>query len=58
MSNRRLSVGKIKEILRLKLNRGISEREISRSYRVSRSTVADYLRRDVAAKLSWAEASV
>jgi transposase len=57
MPNRRLSVRKIKEILRLKLDCGISEREISRSCHVSRSTVADYLRRAVAAKLTWSEAS-
>jgi len=49
---------KIKEILRLKLDCGISEREISRSCQVSRSTVADYLRRAAAAKLTWTEASV
>ncbi len=48
---------KIKEVLRLKYDCGISEREIARSCQVSRSTVADYLRRAVAAKLSWAEAS-
>jgi len=57
MPNRRLSVRKIKEILRLKLDCGISEREISRSCLVSRSTVADYLRRAAAAKLTWSEAS-
>ncbi len=57
MSNRRLSVRKIKEILRLKLDCGISEREISRSCQISRSTVADYLRRAAAARLSWPEAS-
>ena len=48
---------KIKEVLRLKYDCGISEREIARSCQVSRSTVADYLRRAAAAKLSWAEAS-
>src|SRR4030043_34199 len=58
MPNRRLSMRKIKEILRLKLDCGISEREISRSCQVSRSTVADYLRRVAAAKLTWTEASV
>ena len=57
MPNRRLSVRKIKEILRLKLDCGISEREIARSCRISRSTVADYLRRATAARLTWAEAS-
>jgi len=58
MPNRRLSLRKIKEILRLKLECGISEREISRSCQVSRSTVADYLRRAAAAKLTWTEASL
>ena len=57
MPNRRLSVRKIKEILRLKFDCGISEREISRSCQVSRSTVADYLRRAAAAKLTSVEAS-
>ncbi|HEY4712548.1 MAG TPA: helix-turn-helix domain-containing protein, partial [Dehalococcoidia bacterium] len=42
MPNRRLSVRKIKEVLRLKYDCGISEREIARSCQVSRSTVADY----------------
>ena len=49
---------KIKEVLRLKYDCGISEREISRSCQVSRSTVADYLRRAAAARLTWAEAAV
>src|SRR3972149_5766511 len=57
MPNRRLSMRKIKEVLRLKYDCGISEREISRSCQVSRSTVADYIRRAAAAKLSWVEAS-
>ena len=58
MPNRRLSLRKIKEILRLKLECGISERDISRSCQVSRSTIADYLRRAAAAKLTWTEASL
>src|SRR4030066_2039578 len=57
MPNRRLSMRKIKEVLRLKYDCGISEREIARSCQVSRSTVADYLRRAAAAKVTWAEAS-
>jgi len=48
---------KIKEVLRLKYDCGISEREISRSCSISRSTVADYVRRATAAGLSWNEAS-
>jgi len=58
MPNRRLSLRKVKEILRLKLQCGISEREISRNCRVSRSTVSDYLRRAAAAKLRWTEVSL
>jgi transposase len=58
MPNRRLSVRKIKEILRLKFDCGISDREIARSCQVSRSTVADYLRRASAARLIWEEASL
>ena len=57
MPNRRLSMRKIKEVLRLKYDCGISEREISRSCQVSRSTVADYIRRTAAAGLNWSEAS-
>ena len=57
MPNRRLSLRKIKEVLRLKYDCGISEREIARSCQVSRSTVADYIRRAGAARLNWAEAS-
>ena len=49
---------KIKEILRLKYECGISEREIARSCQISRATVAEYLRRSSAAGINWAEASV
>ena len=49
---------KIKEVLRLKYECRISEREIARSCQVSRSTVADYLRRASAAGIiSWTEAT-
>jgi len=48
---------KIKEVLRLKYYLGVSEREIARSCQISRSTVADYLRRAAAAGLNWSEAS-
>jgi transposase len=57
MPNRRLSMRKIKEVLRLKYDCGISEREISRSCSISRSTVADYLRRATATGLTWDEAA-
>jgi transposase len=48
---------KIKEVLRLKYDCGLSEREISRSCRVSRSTVAEYLMRAQAAGLGWPKAA-
>ena len=48
---------KIKEVLRLKYDCGLSAREIARSCQVSRSTVADYLMKAQAAGLSWPEAS-
>jgi transposase len=57
LANRRLPVRKIREVLRLKFDCGISEREIARSCRVSRSTVADYLRRATAANVDWQEAA-
>src|SRR3972149_830130 len=57
MPNRRLSMRKIKEVLRLKYDCGISEREIARSCSVSRSAVAEYVRRAAAAGLSWQEAA-
>ena len=56
MANRRLPMRKIKEVLRLKYNCNLSEREISRSCQVSRSTVADYLMKAKAAGISWPEA--
>jgi len=57
MANRRLPMRKIKEVLRLKYDCGLSAREIARSCQVSRSTVADYLMKAQAAGLSWPEAS-
>jgi transposase len=53
MSKRKLSMRKIKEILRMKWSCGISERRIATSCRISRSTVADCIGRAQAAGLSW-----
>ena len=47
---------KIIEVPRLKLDCGISEREISRSCLISRSTVADYVSRATITGLKWTEA--
>jgi transposase len=56
MANRRLPVRKIKEVLRLKYDCNLSDRQIARSCQVSRSTIADYIMKAKAAGLSWPEA--
>jgi transposase len=48
---------KIKEVLRLKLEGGLSNRHIARSCHVSRTAVAEYLTRFEDAGLSWPEAA-
>ena len=53
MPAERLPMKKIKDILRLKWECGLSTRQIARSQKVARSTVAEYLRRATAAGLSW-----
>lgn len=53
MPAKRLSMRKIREILRLKFECGQSNRTIARSCSISRSTVADYLLRASAAGLTW-----
>ncbi len=57
MTNKRLPMRKIKEVLRLKYVCGLGEREIARSCRVSRATIGNYLRRAEAAGLNWAVAA-
>ncbi|MBM4324636.1 MAG: helix-turn-helix domain-containing protein [Deltaproteobacteria bacterium] len=53
MANRRLSIRKIKEVLRLHQKIGLSERQIAKSCDISRSTVKEYLHRAQRAGLSW-----
>ena len=53
MANQRLSMRKTKEILRLKYELGLKNRQIARSCSISPETVARYLRRAEEAKLSW-----
>jgi transposase len=53
MAKERLSMRKIKEILRLKSDRSLSNRRIAESCSLSHSTVADYLIRAKLAGLSW-----
>src|SRR4030095_13588002 len=49
----RLTMRKIKEILRLKFELKLKNREIARSCQIPHSTVADYLRRARDAGLTW-----
>lgn len=53
MSAERLSMRKLREILRLHYDRALSQRAIARSCGVGASTIADYLSRAKAAKLTW-----
>ena len=53
MAAERLPLRKTREILRLKLQAGLSQRAIARSAKVSQSTVNDYVGRAVVAKLTW-----
>ena len=53
MPAERLSMRKIREILRLKWEQELSNRKIAESCVVSRRSVTDYLRRAEAAGLSW-----
>lgn len=53
MSKERLSMRKIKNILRLRFQVGLSLRDISRSLGVSYGTVSNYIQRATEANLSW-----
>jgi len=53
MTQERLSMRKIKEVLRLKWDKGLSNRAIARSCRISHSTVSEYVKRAEAAGLQW-----
>ncbi|MGH9969115.1 MAG: IS21 family transposase, partial [Pyrinomonadaceae bacterium] len=53
MPNRRKSMRKIKEVLRLKYVHELSERQIARSCGIGKTTVAEYLMRARAAGLGW-----
>jgi transposase len=53
MPAQRLSRRQVREVLRLKWACGLSDRKIAHSIRVSRPTVAEYVRRAQAAGLAW-----
>lgn len=56
MAQSRLSVRKIREVLRLRFEAGLSERQIAASLSVARSTVQECLRRVREAGLLWPQA--
>jgi len=53
MAARRLSMRKIKEVLRLHCENGFSARQIAKSLDISRSTIREYLDRAKRAGVSW-----
>jgi transposase len=53
MAARRLSMRKIKEVLRLHYEKGLSAREIARSLDIGRGTIRNYLARVQKAGMSW-----
>lgn len=53
MARERLSMRKITEVLRLNQEGKLSARTIARGCKLARSTVAEYIRRAQAAKLTW-----
>lgn len=53
MPQERLSMRKIREVLRLKQELGLTNRAIARACRVSNSTVGEYLERAETAGVSW-----
>ena len=53
MATRRLSMRKIKEVLRLYHEKSFSTRDIGKSLGIGRSTVHDYLNRAQEVGLSW-----
>jgi transposase len=53
MAQERLTLRKIREILRLKEEAGLSNRAIARACKISNSTVGEYLRRARAAGVHW-----
>jgi transposase len=57
VAKRRLSVRKIKEVLRLHYEKGFSTRQIAKSLSIGRSTVQDYLDRTQRAGLNWSLAA-
>jgi transposase len=58
MTQERLTLRKIREILRLKHEAGLSNRAIAGACKISNSTVGEYLRRAKAAGIGWPLAEI
>ena len=56
MAQRKLTMRKIKEILRLKWGLGLSDRQVGVSLKVAHSTVGEYVKRAERAGLDWPQA--
>jgi len=55
MAQRRLTMRKIKEVLRLKWGLGLSARQVGASLKISHSTVGEYVKQAEQAGLDWAQ---
>ena len=53
MPRKRLSMRKIKEVLRLRFGLGLQQDQIARSCSIGQATVHRYLERAAAAKVTW-----
>ena len=53
MPQKRLSMRKIKEVLRLRFGLGLQQDQIARSCSIGQATVHRYLEKAAAAKLTW-----
>jgi transposase len=53
LAAKRLKMSRLKEILRLSLGRGLSQRKVARALRVGNGTVSEYLGRARAAGVGW-----
>lgn len=53
MAKKRLAMKKVREVLRLKFDLGLDNRQIARSLKISHSTVGKYLKSAERAQISW-----
>ena len=51
----RLSMRKLKELLQLRYELGLGQRQIARSCSIAQGTVSEYLKRAQAAGVTWPE---